>query len=166
MSDPDQLADLQRALTSVVRRLGLLRPIFPPGLLPAGTDKAGYIALATLVEGGSVRLSDLASSLLLDVSTVSRQVRALEDGGLIARSADPDDGRASRLAATDRGRKAVSIVSAARSEQLAKALRDWSSADVATLTRLLGAFAASLPGPDTTSPTAPAAGHEKEMASR
>ncbi|MDQ6650613.1 MAG: MarR family transcriptional regulator [Actinomycetota bacterium] len=180
MSEAPQFADLERALTQVVRRLSLLRPDFPPGLLPAGMDKAGYIALARLVETGSVRLSDLAAALLLDVSTVSRQVRALEDGGLIERTADPDDRRASRLAATDRGRQVVSIVRAARHELLADVLADWPAGDVEAFAGLLGRFGASLPGLEaaaspTASPTpggpaapasSPRAGQFKEMASR
>jgi len=173
MNEELPFASLERALTQVVRRLALLRPVFPAGLMPAGVDKAGYIALARLAETGSVRLSDLAASLLLDVSTVSRQVRALEGGGLIERTADPDDGRAAFLAATDRGREVLATVSAVRHEQLASALADWSADDIETLSGQLRRFAASLPGLDAPAPTTgvpapaplPAAGQPKEMAS-
>ena len=50
-----------------------------------------------------MRLSDLAGDLLLDISTVSRQAKALEDRGLVTRTEDVDDRRAVRLEVSPAG---------------------------------------------------------------
>src|SRR5581483_1908663 len=50
---------------------------------------------------GGGRLSDVAAGLKVAVPTVSRQVRQLEELGLVSRSQDPVDGRAVLLAVTD-----------------------------------------------------------------
>src|SRR5512145_3440522 len=67
-------------------------------------DFAAILLLKALMHGGPMRLSALAASLDLDASTVSRQVRHLEDRGLLERTSDPDDGRASRIALSAEGR--------------------------------------------------------------
>src|SRR5205085_5408298 len=53
--------------------------------------------LALQGPAGGGRLSDVAAGLRVAVPTVSRQVRQLEDVGLVARARDPIDGRAGRL---------------------------------------------------------------------
>src|SRR3954468_10046897 len=59
--------------------------------------------LALQGEGGGGRLSDVAAGLKVAVPTGSRQVRQLEDLGLVARTADPVDGRAVLLEVTAAG---------------------------------------------------------------
>ena len=58
-------------------------------------------------EGAAPRARSVSPSspriLDVDASTVSRQVRHLEDRGLLERTSDPDDGRASRIALSERG---------------------------------------------------------------
>ena len=61
-------------------------------------------ALETLVEHGPLRLSALADRLFLDKSTTSRVVGTLVKKGYVEQSADAQDGRASALNATRRGR--------------------------------------------------------------
>ena len=64
-------------------------------------DKSAIIMLARLREHDTLRLSDLAGHLCLDVSTVSRHARTLEDRGYVARADDPADGQG-RAAHPDR----------------------------------------------------------------
>ena len=59
--------------------------------------------LKLLSHQGPLRLSALAQVLGLDASTVSRHAQQLEDRGLLERTGDPDDGRASRVAVSERG---------------------------------------------------------------
>jgi len=123
----DTAADeLELALTRVAR--AVLRLGVPAQALGEGehVDRSGYWVLFRLDEsGGSVRLSDLASLLELDLSTVSRQVRHLVDSGLVTRESDPVDGRACLLGLSDRGRSVLDAVREARREVLRSALVGW-----------------------------------------
>jgi DNA-binding MarR family transcriptional regulator len=56
---------------------------------------------------GTARMGDLAESLLSLPSRVTRQIRRLEQQGLVRRSASPDDGRGVLACITDDGRVAV-----------------------------------------------------------
>jgi DNA-binding MarR family transcriptional regulator len=100
-------------------------------------DRAGYAALAVIDELGELRLSDLAAILELDLSTVSRQVKQLEETALVRRRSDPDDRRASLLTLTAEGSRVLASVRSARVELLAHALRDWRAADRTGLLQLL-----------------------------
>jgi DNA-binding MarR family transcriptional regulator len=66
-------------------------------------ERAAYGVLARIAGGGPQRLSTLAGGLCVDLSTVSRQVGALEAAGLVRRTPDPADRRASLIEATDTG---------------------------------------------------------------
>jgi DNA-binding MarR family transcriptional regulator len=91
-----------------------------------------------------VRATDLAEHVGLDLSTISRHLRGLEDAGLLVRSPDPDDRRASLLAATDEGRAFVDRSTRARTALLAEATASWSETDRTTLGRLLARLADDL----------------------
>jgi DNA-binding MarR family transcriptional regulator len=75
---------------------------------------------------------------------VSRQVRALEDIGLIGRTPDPEDRRAYLLAPTEAGQALVADVKAAFSRLVDLALADWSERDRRTLTSLLSRLATDM----------------------
>jgi DNA-binding MarR family transcriptional regulator len=57
---------------------------------------------------GSMRVGDLARALRVTVGGTSKLVDRIERAGLIAREADPDDRRASRLVLTTAGKRKVS----------------------------------------------------------
>ncbi len=61
-------------------------------------------ALDALVRAGTMTLGSLAQTLMLDKSTTSRVVDALDRKGYAKRTAHPDDARVTRLTATIRGR--------------------------------------------------------------
>jgi MarR family transcriptional regulator, 2-MHQ and catechol-resistance regulon repressor len=61
-------------------------------------------ALDALVRSGTMALGSLASTLMLDKSTTSRVVDALERKDYVKRVRHPDDARVVRLTATIRGR--------------------------------------------------------------
>lgn len=106
--------------------------------LPGEELEFSLIALLkALAHRGALRLTDLAGVLDLDASTVSRHVRTLEERGLVARTTDPDDGRATRLALTDEGRERLEAGAARRRALVAELLEDWSAEDRETLRRLL-----------------------------
>jgi DNA-binding MarR family transcriptional regulator len=75
-----------------------------------------------------------------DPSTISRQIGHLVKLGYVERTADPDDGRATRLAATDEGRRILEFNRARRTASIAQLLESWSAADRTALADLLGRF--------------------------
>lgn len=58
-------------------------------------------------ENGSARMGDLAEQLLSLPSRVTRQIRRLEEAGLVEREASPEDGRGVLATITDPGRALV-----------------------------------------------------------
>lgn len=84
-----------------------------------------------------VRATDLAEQVHLDLSTISRHLRGLEESGLLVRSPDPDDRRASRLAVTHDGRAALERTTAARNALFASATAGWTDSEVDELVHLL-----------------------------
>ena len=113
--------------------------------VPSDTvERAAIIILSSLKENSAVRLSDLASDLLLDISTVSRQARALEDRGLVTRAEDADDRRAVRLELTPAGLAVLEEAWSRRNRWLAESLHDWTPDDRVALVAMLTRFADSL----------------------
>jgi DNA-binding MarR family transcriptional regulator len=106
-------------------------------------DHTHYPVLFALAAGPQ-RISDLAGCAHADVSTVSRQVTHLVHHGLLAKVADPDDGRAHRVSLTDDGRTVIDRTIAGRGEWLAAIMADWSDADARDFLHQLNRFADSL----------------------
>jgi DNA-binding MarR family transcriptional regulator len=104
----------------------------------AGVPWATFGMLFHLVTEGPRRAGELAAAAHVDASTASRQIDQLVRMGLVERQADPDDGRATRLVATDAGRQVHAEVRASRERMLADVLADWSGEDVDRLAGLLG----------------------------
>jgi DNA-binding MarR family transcriptional regulator len=98
-------------------------------------ERASYGLLARITEG-PVRLSALAADLSVDLSTASRQVATLESAGLVRRTADPTDRRASLIEATETG----ATVFAQNRERWLGALKglfaDWTTAERQEFVRL------------------------------
>lgn len=117
-------------------------------------EGAGYMLLGCLTLAEPARLSDLATMLRLDASTVSRQVRALEEAGLVHREPDPGDRRATRLLLSEPGRTELRLQHHERNAALAAATSSWTEVDRETLMTLLERLAADLesPAPSRASP--------------
>ncbi len=67
-------------------------------------------------ETGSARMGDLAEQLLSLPSRVTRQIRRLEEAGLVRREASPDDGRGVLASITERGQDVVAMAKETYSE--------------------------------------------------
>ena len=106
-----------------------------------GGDVAVAHVLMVLLERGPQRVGEIAQSLGTDPSTVSRQVTALVDAGLVERRVHPDDGRAHLLAATESGTHRCVAGRRHRIDVVAAVLADWPAADRHRLAGLLGRFA-------------------------
>ena len=93
---------------------------------------------------GGGRLSDVAAGLKVAVPTVSRQVRQLEELGLVVRTQDPIDGRAILLEVTDAGVDALQRMRSEWHKTVADILEPWPKKDREILGELLERFALEL----------------------
>lgn len=107
---------------------------------PDAVERAAYILLVHLVKDGPQRAGTLAESVYSDPSTISRQVAQLVRLGLVERTADPEDGRATLLAATDEGRRVFEENRRNRNERIAGLMGEWDPADRARFADLLVRF--------------------------
>ncbi|CAL9423901.1 MarR family winged helix-turn-helix transcriptional regulator [Streptomyces sp. enrichment culture] len=127
---------LERELTVLLRRAranqGEMAREVHPDLEPSA-----YGLLVRLDECGRQRATDLAAYVGVGKATMSRQVHALEDLGLVTREPDPADGRAWLVALTAEGRERVTRVREARRARYAGRLAHWDSTEVTELARLL-----------------------------
>jgi DNA-binding MarR family transcriptional regulator len=119
----DEANDVFLALLRVQKLLVAAKHSAPR--LDDGVDAAAYPVLFVVAGAGTVRISELATTLHNDVSTVSRQVSALVANGLLEKSADPSDGRASVTSLTDHGREALERIQSSRSLWFQGLLGDW-----------------------------------------
>lgn len=138
-----EFAAIERAVTRIIGLAEARRPSGASSGLIHPLDRAAYSVLTRIGECTSIRLTELASTMGIDLSTASRQVRALEDRGLVARTCDPDDQRTRWLNLTDTGRSALEDARALRIEVLRSRLTTWNVADVADFARLLEQFITS-----------------------
>ncbi|GLY80836.1 MarR family winged helix-turn-helix transcriptional regulator [Actinoallomurus iriomotensis] len=105
-----------------------------------GLDPAAYGLLLGLYDRAPARPSDIAAYFGVGKATISRQLKALEDLGLVERRADPCDGRAHLLALTSEGRRRMDAVRVARRERFYALLDTWPEGDVRTLATMLARF--------------------------
>jgi DNA-binding MarR family transcriptional regulator len=132
--DDDELAG---ALYAVVLRLSRL-PVGVP------VDKAGLAVLHETRRLGTIRPSDLATQMRLDLSTISRHLRSLEQQGLIRRTADPDDARAQRISITSSGAGVLKRMMDQRAATIREAIAHWPERDRGDLRQLLRRLADDL----------------------
>src|SRR3954454_22402426 len=125
----DPVEELSLQLVKLVRGLrGLHVAVVDAG--GHNVEPAGLGRLSAPAPPGPPRLSTLASVMCLDLSTVSRQVPALEKHGWVARTRDPEDHRAQLLELTPAGQDMLQAVRRSRAEVLERLLPDWSTADI------------------------------------
>jgi DNA-binding MarR family transcriptional regulator len=99
-------------------------------------ERAAYGVLGRIANGGPERLSALAADLCVDLSTVSRQVAALEAAGLIRKAIDPTDRRASLIELTLTGAQVLARHREKWLGALREVLADWTPAERQEFARL------------------------------
>ncbi len=137
--------ELERALEGLFR-LGANRRFESRQTAAVGAvvTRAGYAALRALADHGTLNLRQLAAACAMDAAAASRQVVALVDEGLVARSATDGDARSVDLTLTDHGREVYDRIARYRLGHLTGVLHDWTAADKATLADLVARLAAAL----------------------
>ena len=103
-----------------------------------------YLMLGYLLHDGPVRASALSAAFDMDKGSVSRQVQHLLDLGLVDRTPDPDDGRATLLSVAAEGRRRLADVAEHRRKLVAERLGDWSSDELAEFGAMLRRYNAAL----------------------
>jgi DNA-binding MarR family transcriptional regulator len=101
---------------------------------------SAYLLLAWLAEEGPVRASAVAESFGIDKGAISRQIQHLVDLGLATREPDPDDGRATLVAASPDAVRRMADVAAHRRKWLDEQLGDWSPDELAAFVDTLARY--------------------------
>lgn len=103
--------------------------------------------LAKIARTGPVRLSKLADWQRVDRSTMTTQVRRLEQLQYLTRGPDPTDGRASLVSLSEIGREQYEELQASAGELFDGLVADWPANERRQFARLLTKFAATLDDP-------------------
>jgi DNA-binding MarR family transcriptional regulator len=107
-----------------------------------GLPQGPVTLLARLARSQPIRLSELATALGLDKSTLTPPAQRLERDGLISRKPDPDDRRAALLHVTRRGHATLARLHKIRAVMFEEILAEWPERDrrqaAKVLTRLAG----------------------------
>nr|WP_189263689.1 MarR family winged helix-turn-helix transcriptional regulator [Streptomyces fuscichromogenes] len=131
---------IQREMTVFARRARASAGRMHPEL-----SLVSYTLLGHLEERGGCRATDLAAHYALDKSTVSRQVAALEQAGLVERRLDPEDHRVQVLHLTEAGQEILAQVTQSRRAAFRERLADWPEADLVRFAAYLGRYNAGTP---------------------
>lgn len=143
--DPELLRRLRDDLGALRRITGsqrLERTVAARSGSDIGTLSFGV--LGKVIEEGPVRMRDLADALRMHPAALTRQVQALEADGLVERSPDPLDGRASMLTVTPEGRRIHRRYESASDTIMSEQLSSWTDRDLAALVESLDRLVADL----------------------
>lgn len=122
---------IRRAKRVVTARAAQVHPDLYP---------ASYLMLGLLRDRGQLRASEVCDVFAIDKGAVSRQVQHVVELGLVERTADPDDRRASLLALTEMGRERLAVVDERRRDLLRQRVDDWADSDLADLVATLARY--------------------------
>ncbi len=99
-----------------------------------------YSLLGHIEQAGPVRVTDVGVHFAVGKATISRQIRALEELGLLAREADPLDRRSALVSLTEDGRRRFLAARDARMARVRELMGSWSEEDVVRFAELLHRF--------------------------
>jgi DNA-binding MarR family transcriptional regulator len=116
--------------------------------LQAGVDldRTSAVVLQTLAhpETSHCKLHEIAGKLGIEAAAITRKTQLLEQAGLLSRTADQKDGRASVLSLTPAGKKIAARLHAAKRRELQAVIANWTATDRASLVRLVQKLADSI----------------------
>lgn len=129
-------AELDQAVTRVEQELGRLFARIRIGWREAAAtvhpdlQPLGYQVLTSIATGKATSAGAIIERLQTDKSAVSRQVRQLEQLGLVESVPDPEDRRARVLVATDLAQERVALARSRYEGRIGERLRNWTAADL------------------------------------
>jgi DNA-binding MarR family transcriptional regulator len=127
MTDRDDVDHVARALFV---SMGLLRRRLRATRAPGELSFPEVAALARLERGGPASSAELARAEQISPQSMGATLSVLERRGLVARRADPADGRRVVMSVTGAGRTVVGKRRDARVEQIAAALDGFTEAEL------------------------------------
>ncbi|MFF8903104.1 MarR family winged helix-turn-helix transcriptional regulator [Streptomyces lydicus] len=113
-----------------------------------GVDATTYPVLSGLDRTGPATATKLAEAIGMDRTVTTRYATRLQEAGLIARRPDPSDARATRLALTANGERAVQALRAAMESFLADEMATWPPGEATAFALRLEKLTAALASPD------------------
>jgi DNA-binding MarR family transcriptional regulator len=123
-------ADIAQQLETVLNQLmlpgtrgRLCAPVIAAA--PPGLDAQTWPVLHVLGRVGPCSAAHLADEIGIDRSGASRYADRLEESGLVQRTADPIDRRATLLSLTPEGRRVIDELNGVLADYLHEMLRDW-----------------------------------------
>ena len=141
----EEILVLTDFLPYLVNRAGIKTgQSFSRDLQAFGLTLTDWRILIALAQTDHQRLLELSEIVVTDVSTLSRQVGALQRAGLILRKRDRADGRAVRLALSAKARALLANVIPIAHMHARAAVRGISDRDLATLRRCAATIYANL----------------------
>jgi DNA-binding MarR family transcriptional regulator len=108
------------------------------------SDAGPMTVLGVVAELGEARVSTVATTLLMDVSTVSRSLSALCKDGLVQWRADESDHRSHLVSCTAPGLARLDERRTEIAAEFDRRLENWTESDLTELSRLLHRFVASV----------------------
>ncbi|MDH6705057.1 DNA-binding MarR family transcriptional regulator [Kitasatospora sp. MAA19] len=139
MSDEKALLAVEHEVALMFRR-GRARVAELSRRVHPELEGMAYSLLGYVEQAGPVRVTDVGVHFAVGKATVSRQIRALEELGLVAREADPQDGRAALVSLTEDGRRRYLAARDVRMRRVRELLGNWSRGDVDRFAELLHRF--------------------------
>ncbi len=134
---------LERSLALLGRRAGPLHAILAERA-GVSLDRVACLVLKAVAAGGSIRITDLARELGVEVPTMSRHVANLTQAGYLRKTPDLVDGRVSWVELTDRARDNIERLESERRQVLSNVFSDWTRSDRDTFVDLLDRFSSGL----------------------
>lgn len=128
------LGDLEREMSLLVRRA--FRRLWTEAAESGPLDRWTYAFLVRL-EGGPMRVGEVARSFGIDKSTASRHLKRIVDGGLAEASADAEDARSSVVRITPLGASRLAEARDVRMAPMRRIFAAWPEEDRRALARLL-----------------------------
>lgn len=136
MADRDVLDIIDTELAMLVRRA----TSFSNDKSLGSMDRSAYLLLNRIIARPNIGVRALADEFHLDISTVSRQISALEHKGYVNRIPDPSDGRAFFFEVTDSGRRDLTDYKQARLTRITQRLEGWTDEERDRFCELLEKF--------------------------
>jgi DNA-binding MarR family transcriptional regulator len=138
---PDDQGDsLNEMFGAVARRLrhASIKALAPWQIAPSQSR-----AVSVVAGHGAMRPGELADHLRITPRSATEVVDGLEERGLVRRTADPEDRRATLVTITEKGREVSAAVRAARAAEAETIFGRLSASDREHLRRILGKLVAA-----------------------
>lgn len=133
------LAPLEAELALLVRGLEAVqrRRVYP-------LERAHYLLIRLVEAEGPKPVGEIARRLLLDDSTVTRQVAAMVECGLVRKEANPADARSALVHVTEKGVEKARAMREERFARLERLFHDWSEEERADCAAVIARLNRSL----------------------